>query len=628
VKWLAVVGVLLAFGIATAQLEGDSLWDDEAWSMWAVAGPLSQTLGRVAADVHPPLYFVVLDGWVAWLGEAVYVVRLLSTFFGVLGLAATYRLGKELFDGWTGGIAALLLGTSGFFVRYTSEVRMYTLLLCLATFSMGAFVRWLRRPTRTRLLVYGLTLAALSYAHYYGALIPLTQLLYLALTQPRRLKAWSLAAGLALALYAPWLPVLYRQIQTHPDGPLTLPIPTNWETVGWLLKVLSGGCGALILAPFVLGQALPRLRRYGEAVSLLFLWALLTPLLVLALNAWIASLYEMRYVIAILPAVALLLAYGLRHVFWPSLALGLLLWIIGTSLSLYRPFWPPRTPWGAGEAIQAVAARKPNEPSLVMIVDPHGLEAHFERHVGLRNEAALDLSGRRHSPAEVRALVASLEAAPSVWLMLPSNVGETWVAAAALDAGRHVGYRDHAGHVLFYRFDRGERDRMLFEHEFHEWANDTNFTILWKAIREIRKFVPFVIREANLRFRFGDALRYEGRLLPDLPLFRPGEPFCPQVALAALRGLDGSHSFGLHLVNAAHTLVAQHDAGIGARAAGERVQLAPCLDLPADLPPGDYYLHLSVYTWADGERLPLLEGGAADVSWGDALVLGAVTVER
>jgi hypothetical protein len=199
-----------------------------------------------------------------------------------------------------------------------------------------------------------------------------------------------------------------------------------------------------------------------------------------------------------------------------------------------------------------------------------------------------------------------------------------------------VGYRDNAGHVLFYRFDRDERGRTLFDHESHEsqhrtacWTggtNDTNFTVFWKTIRDIRTFVPFVIRETNLRFRFGDVLRYEGRLLSDLPPFRPGEPFCPQVALTALRELDGSHSFGLHLVNAANTLIAQHDAGIGVRVAGEQVRLDPCLDLPADLPPGDYYLHLIVYTWADGKRLPLLEGGNADVSWGDALVLGAVTV--
>lgn len=587
--WLPVLAILLAFGIATSQLEQDSMWDDEAWSMWAISGPLPETLQRVAADVHPPLYFVLLDQWAALLGEARYVVRLLSTLFGVLGLALTFAIGKELFDAWVGGMAALLLGTSGFFIHYTSEVRMYTLLLCLAAWSTWAFLRWLRRGAPARLVVYGLTLAALPYVHYYGALIPLTHFLHLLLTRPRRLRGWLVAAGLALALYAPWLPTLWRQIQTHPDGPLTLPIPTNWETLGWLLKVLSGGSGAFFLLPFVAGQALPRARRHRDAILLLLSWALLTPLVILALNAWLGSLYEMRYVIAILPSVALLAAFGLRHVFWRPLALGLLLWFIYTSLALYRPFWPPRTPWGATAAIEAVAARRPGEPSLVMIVDPHGLEAHFEQHVGLLNAATIDLSGRRHSPARMQDLVASLQAEPSVWLMLPSNVGEAWVAAAALDAQRHVAYRDNAAQVLFYRFDQGDQD--------------------------------------DLQFRFGDALRYAGRLSSPWPLLEAGEQFCPRITLAALRELDASYSLGIHLVSASNVLLAQHDQGLGARAAGEQVQLAPCLNIPADIAPGDYYVHVVVYTWADGARLPLLEGGAAGVSWGDRLVLGAVRVE-
>ncbi len=587
--WLPILAILLAFGIATSQLEQDSMWDDEAWSMWAIGGSAAETWQRVAADVHPPLYFVLLDRWAALLGETRYVVRLLSTLFGMLGLALTCAIGKELFDAWVGGIAALLLGTSGFFIHYTSEVRMYTLLLCLAAWSTWVYLRWLRQGAPARLVVYALTLAALPYTHYYGALIPLTQLLHLLLTRPRRLKAWLVAAGLALALYAPWLPILWRQIQTHPDGPLTLPIPTNWETLGWLLKVLSGGSGALFLLPFLTGRALPRVRQYRDAILLLLLWALVTPLVILALNAWLASLYEMRYVIAVLPAVALLAALGLRHVFWRPLALGLTLWIVYTSLALYRPFWPPRTPWGTTAAIQAIAARQPGEPSLVMIVDPHGLEAHLEQHVGLRNEASIDLSGRRRSPAEVQALVANLDAEPSVWLVLPSNVGETWVAAAALDEQRHVAYRDNAAQVLFYRFDQGDLD--------------------------------------DLQFRFGDALRYTGSLFADQPPLQAGEQFCPRITLTALTALDASYSLGIHLVNAANVLVAQHDAGLGARAAGEQIQLAPCLNVPADVAPGDYYVHLLVYTWADGQRLPLLEGGAASVHWGDRLVLGAVSVD-
>src|SRR5215207_3887892 len=125
----ASILLLLAFLIASWHLQRESLWDDEGWSLWAVqADSPVETLSRVQSDVHPPLYFVLLDGWVALAGESVYAVRFLSLLAGMVGLAATYALGKRLFDPAAGLIALALLATSGFFIYYTRETRMYTLL--------------------------------------------------------------------------------------------------------------------------------------------------------------------------------------------------------------------------------------------------------------------------------------------------------------------------------------------------------------------------------------------------------------------------------------------------------------------------------------------------------------------
>jgi hypothetical protein len=586
--WLPTLAVLLAFGVAAWRLDQDWMWEDESWSMWAILAPLPETLKRVAQDVHPPLYFVALNAWVRLAGKSTFAVRMLSIIFGAPGLAVTYVIGKQLFDKWTAIAATLLLGTTSFFVYYARETRMYTLLMSLAAFSTWAYLRWLRRPTTIRLIAYSATIAALPYTHYCGSLITLAQGLHLLLTRPRRWGGWLLAGGLGLLIYAPWLPALPQQIQMHPNGPLVLPTPTNWHTVTWLLKALSGGAGAVVLAPYLLGKALPRLRRYGDAVLLLVLWALLTPLVVLSMNAWKPHTYEPRYVIGVLPAVALLIAYGIRHAAWKPLAVIALIGIVGTNLVAYRWFWPPRTPWGLANAGQAVETRRSGEPTLVAIVEPYGLESHYDKHLKLRNADAVDLSGRRHSPAEIRAIVATLDAEPAIWVMMPNNLAETWAAVAALDTHRHVGYRNNAAHLLFYRFDRGDYD--------------------------------------DLTFSFDDKLCYGGELFAGSPVVQSGEQLCVEVTLTAESALDGSYSYGVHLVDVSNTLVAQHDEGLNTRSAGERITLAPCLKIPPDLPPGDYYLHLVVYTWADGKRLPLLEGGAG-VPWGDALVFDTVTIE-
>ncbi|MBN1813772.1 MAG: glycosyltransferase family 39 protein [Anaerolineae bacterium] len=588
VNWLAVLALLVVFLLVSSGLTRESLWYDEARSMWVVqpSGP-SEVFNRLDRDVHPPLYFLVLDVWVALTGESAYAVRMLSVAFAVLSLATTYTMGKRLFDGWTALMAVVILGTVGVFVHYAQEVRMYSLLLCLGTLSMWACVCWLHHPTRTCSILYSLLLAALLLTHYYAAFLVLTQALYVLLVQPRRLARWLIVVVSALALFALWTPGLFQQARARFDGALDPAQPTIWWTVGWIVSVLTGGFWWLPLVPFVMGRALLNLRRYGGSILLLLLWLLVTPLVALGFNLWMPLFYHVRYLVAILPAGALLVAYGLRHVFWRPLALLLLVSLVCVQFVTYGQFWPAKPPWEP-TIWRMLAVRQPEEPSLTYVADCCA-EAYYDRQLGIRDGASLDLSPRRHSALEVRDRVISLEDAPSVWLVMPSNLPETWEAAWALADGRGVGYRDGVEFMRFYRFDRGAGDA--------------------------------------LAFRFGDLLRYDGGAVSPQSVL-PGEPVCADVELTALMAVDGSYSAGVHLVNASNALVAQWDGGIAELVAGERVRISPCLNILPNTRAGEYHLHLIVYDWATVERLPVIEGGGDGVSWGDALVFSVVTVDE
>jgi hypothetical protein len=554
--------------------------------MWVVRpSSLIDVLSRLDYDVHPPLYFLLLDVWVAFAGESAYAIRMLSTMFSVLGLAATYAVGKCLFDRWTALMAVVVLGTAGMFVYYAREARMYSLMLCLGAFSMWTYVRWLRHPACICSIVYGLLIAALLLTHYYAGFMVLTQALYVLLVRPRQLTRWLMVTGSAFAIFVFWAPGLLRQSHAHFDGSLDPALPVHWWTVKWAASILTGGIWWLPLAPFVAGRALVRLRRCVDAILLLLLWFLVTPVVALVLNVWVPLFYHVRYLIATLPAGALLVAYGLRHVFWRPLACLLLLALVYTQLVTFDRFWPGKSPWDS-TVRQMVDVRRPEEPSLTYIADCC-VEAYYDRQFGIKNGFALDLSSRRHSAAEVRELVASLDAAPSVWLVMPTNLPETWEAIWALAADRHVGYRDGVEFMSFYRFDREGGD--------------------------------------GLRFRFGDLLRYDGGVV-DLGSARPGGQVCAGVNLTALAPVDGSYSAGVHLVHPSDVLMAQSDEGIGVLVPGEQACISRCLHLPADIEPGDYSLHLVIYNWATIERLPVVEGGADGVSWGDALMFSAVTV--
>jgi len=625
---LAAAVLLLAFWIASDHLTRESLWDDEGYTIWFVhdeGNPpegivqsaqfirrsLTDTLARVRADVHPPLYFLALDAWVLVTGESIYTVRLLSTFFGIVALAATYAVGKRLFDMQTGLIAVVVLATASFFVYYTREARMYTLLTALSALSMWAYLRWRTQATIRRAVIYGVLMAALLYTHYVGALIILTQIVHFLITTvgaqreeslwhhaPRRSFFSMLPYLLAAAFYIPWIPTLLSQIRAQ-GGPSALPIPSDWGAVAALLLILTSGHWGLYVVSFVLGSALAKIRQYKNELLLLILWILITPLVLLAVNAWARPIFQIRYTIAILPAWALLAAYGLRFSLQRStvgahgdapfsaplrfrlvLQFLLIVWLAYTQLAMYTEFWPDKPRWEQAVR-QITAVRQPLDPAITSI-NPQNPAAYYDRLYGIRQGIALDLSWRWQETADINRYVGHVAKAPSVWVVMPSNYASTWDTVAGLLNGRHVGYRDSVMNLIFYRFDSGIGD--------------------------------------NLHFRFGDRLTYEGGIGHQL-YAQAGEPFCFDANLTALKPLE-NEKIEWQLIQGYGTVRTALSTEIGAHPAGETINFSPCIDIPLDSPPGPHHLRMSIIV--DDAPLPLIE--SENLYWSEQLVLAQVSV--
>jgi hypothetical protein len=257
--------------------------------------------------------------------------------------------------------------------------------------------------------------------------------------------------------------------------------------------------------------------------------------------------------------------------------------LLASNLGSAADLRPPKAPWAATIG-QVLALRQPDEPTLLKIVEPSSLEAYFSRTLPLRNAATVDLSSQYHPPAALVAQVQALPANQSVWLVMPHNIGETWVALAELATTRGVGFRRAVDHMLFYRFDPQSED--------------------------------------DLEFHFENQVRFAEKLLAPQQA-HAGDELCLDLPFQALGALNAEYSYGLHLLDAGGRLVAQVDQGLDVYGAGEVFHLTPCLTLPTSLPAGDYALHLVIYRWADGQRLSLYE---TDQPWGNALVLGLVTI--
>jgi mannosyltransferase len=236
---ILALGLLLAaaIGLRVWHLEQKNMWLDEAASWDTSRRALPDLMALAKTDIHPPLYYVILRGWMAVAGDSPAALRGLSVIFSVIALLLAARLA----DRWLPRGPALLvvgwLAVSPHMVAYAQEARMYAALTATVLAGCLAYWRWLESGgTRTRALVAYAAFASVSvYLHYFAFLFVGALWLHLALvswfTAPQRRLVgrggwlrWIAAHLILLIAYLPWLPTAVAQITRGQDWrqPLTL----------------------------------------------------------------------------------------------------------------------------------------------------------------------------------------------------------------------------------------------------------------------------------------------------------------------------------------------------------------------------------------------------------------------
>lgn len=329
--WIAPAALfLLALAVRMWRIGAESLWLDEATSLFLARKPVLDVIAWTAKDIHPPLYYLLLHFWQV-LGESEAVLRSLSAVAGALGAVVLYDLGARLIDRRTGLIAGALLALAPIHVWYSQQARMYTWLGLWGLLSSLCLVAFLDSRKARFAVGYVLVSAAALYTHYYTVFVFLAQGVYVLYEAwrtrcPRTVAEFAAGVGGSVLLFAPWIPTMWFQV-TSGGG-------------GWVARGGTPGPRALadILVGFSVGNARPlyppwlRWLTYGMLAGL-GLWAMYTAIrardasrgrgvvfaavyLVAPVGAaWLVSqvkpLYSERYLQTFLPGYLLLAAAGI-----------------------------------------------------------------------------------------------------------------------------------------------------------------------------------------------------------------------------------------------------------------------------------------------------------------------------
>jgi hypothetical protein len=306
-----------------------------------------------------------------------------------------YRIGKRIGGSWVGLLAALFLATARFHIWWSQDIKNYTPSIFFAFVAVWFGLQIIARskatkystnqtseiassPNALRLLAmtcaYALFAALAMWTHYLAALVLLALTLYAITFYVLRYKqyaaspiiSWLIANILAALLFAPWLYMYLQNAASWQAAPtfdfivflklvatvLPLGVTTNIDDYAMVTIALT-----LIAAipVFSIQYSVFRKKTATEhwtlntEHSLLFtLIVILPPLLVYALSltpvSFFAPKIQARYLLVLLPAYVMLLAFGVIVLSRFSKYLGIIatIFVLGANVFVLNDYYAER----------------------------------------------------------------------------------------------------------------------------------------------------------------------------------------------------------------------------------------------------------------------------------------------
>lgn len=208
--YVLIAILLVGLGLRLFRLGAWEIGIDEAYSAEVAALSIPDLLEFAAADdFHPPLYYIFLHYW-RRLGTEERLLRLPSVAFSVAAIVVLYDLTRRIAGEESGLLAGLILALSPLHIYHAQDIRMYALLLLLATLSLWFAVRLVVGDTRRLMWVGYVVITTLALYTHYGAFILVVgqNLAIAALFALRRVRfvwQWVASQLIILAGYLPWL---------------------------------------------------------------------------------------------------------------------------------------------------------------------------------------------------------------------------------------------------------------------------------------------------------------------------------------------------------------------------------------------------------------------------------------
>jgi mannosyltransferase len=306
----SVLPAVLMLFVGRYRLGAPSLGWDENATWLASRRSFSQLVGLAGNfdGVIAP-YYMFMRVWTSIFGDSELALRTPSLLAMAVGVGLTGELGRRLFTPGVGLLGGLMLITVPQISRYAQDARVYGLAFMLTTLSTLLFYLALRRPGWARWIVYGVVVTLAGLAHIFGLLVLVGHAFAVGVRwwagRDRALLRWLVVTAVAVL---PVLPLAVLGLTQRGDqldwiGPMR---------VGQVLTSPGDIFGSAAVGLFLIGLAYAARWPDGRLVGDFAVLVAAPPALLIGASFVTSSVWVPRYVMFVVPMIALLAAAALR----------------------------------------------------------------------------------------------------------------------------------------------------------------------------------------------------------------------------------------------------------------------------------------------------------------------------
>ena len=338
-----------------------SLWLDEAISAFAARdfSYFGIAFDFFKIDNHPPLFYLLLKLWGQTFGFTDWILRILPVALGVGIIYVVNKITLKISDNSKLAlVTGIFTATSPLFVYYSQEVRMYILIISLASLQIWVFLELLKREKKLGWTLFSLLNCLLFFSDYITIFFFPVFLLYPIIKNDNKLLLKILLSFIPLGiLFIFWLPIFNEQLIKNKEIVASFP---GWQfivggatfknlAVTWMKFVV----GRISFEPKLIYYALVGVGSIPIMISLylafkqfkkyliIWLW-FIVPVTSGFLFSLIIPVFNYFRFIYVLPAFLILISLGIfqiKKIVLRNLLVGLILLtnVIGLSIYYFDP---------------------------------------------------------------------------------------------------------------------------------------------------------------------------------------------------------------------------------------------------------------------------------------------------